>query len=138
MTAIAIGSETRALADKLVRFLETGTPPAELFAEDVFCDLTVPHWRLQAGTLDDAVGLRLAGHPGPSKVTRSRLDETGTGFVLEYEEEWSDAKGDWYARQLARADVADGRIAELSIYCTGDWDEALRAQHRSQVQLIRP
>ncbi|HVU78103.1 MAG TPA: hypothetical protein VHC67_11000 [Gaiellaceae bacterium] len=138
MAAIATSSETRALAGKLVEFLETGAPPAGLFADDLFCDLTVPQWRLQADTRDGAVALRRAGHPGPSTVTRSRLDETGTGFVLEFEERWADEQGDWYAREVARADVADGRIAELSIYCTGDWDAARQAEHRAQVELIRP
>ena len=32
----------------MVRFLETGTPPEGLFRADVFCDLTIPQWRLQA------------------------------------------------------------------------------------------
>jgi len=29
-------------------------------------------------------------------------------------------------------------IAEMSVYCTGDWDEARQFEHASAVKLIRP
>jgi hypothetical protein len=138
MTAIAVDSRARQLAEGLVEFLETGTPPDGLFAPDVFCDFTLPHWRLQAQGVDDTVGLRLAGHPGPSSVVGSRLDETSTGFVIEVEERWTDPKASWYCRELMRADVGEDGITQLTVYCTGDWSEAHEAEHRAAVQLIRP
>ena len=58
-TAMAIDSPTRELAAKLVSFFETGTAPEGLFAPDVFCDLSLPHWRLQSEGPDDLVALRL-------------------------------------------------------------------------------
>src|SRR5436309_7888451 len=97
------------LAEGLVQFLETGTAPTGLFTENVFCDLTVPHWRLQAEGPEGVTGLRHAGHPAPGKVIRSRFDETPSGFVLEFEERWTDERGSWYARELARADVTEGK-----------------------------
>ena len=39
---------------------------------------------------------------------------------------------------MARADVVDGAISHLSIYCTGDWDPALLERHRREVALLRP
>jgi hypothetical protein len=39
---------------------------------------------------------------------------------------------------MMRAEVRDGSISELSVYCTGDWDEALVARHAREVNLIRP
>ena len=40
---------------------------------------------------------------------------------------------------MIRADVVDDSIVEMSIYCTGDWDEAKQREHRRiPVQLIRP
>jgi hypothetical protein len=61
-------------------------------------------------------------------VPRSRFDPTATGFVLQVEEEW-DADGEsWYCRELFRADIADGSISQLAVYCTGDWDHALVAK----------
>jgi hypothetical protein len=138
MEAVAIAGPTRTLAEQFVEFLETGTPPPGLFADDLFCDFTLPHWRLQAQGVEDAAALRRAGHPAPSTVVRSRLDETGTGFVLEVEERWQDAKGGWYCRELFRADADERGISALSVYCTGDWDEARQAEHARTVQLLRP
>jgi len=128
----------RDLAVKLVAFLETGSVPDRLFAHDVFCDFTLPRWRLQAQGVSDLVALRKAGHPGTSRVVRSRLDETSNGFVLEFEERWEDEKGSWYSRELARADVGDAGVTQLSVYCTGDWDAAHEAEHRQSVPLLRP
>jgi hypothetical protein len=135
--SVSAGLHTRELAAQLVRFLETGDPPAGLFADDVFCDFTLPHWRLQAEGASDLVALRRAGHPGPGRVVRTRLDETQSGFVLEFEERWEDGGRRWYARELARADVTDGAISQLSVYCTGDWDEQHEARHRREVTLLR-
>ena len=39
---------------------------------------------------------------------------------------------------MFRADVADGAISALSVYCTGDWDEATVARHGREVTLARP
>ena len=39
---------------------------------------------------------------------------------------------------MMRAEVADGQIAELVVYCTGDWDQARQAEHAASVTLIRP
>ena len=50
----------RDLAGKLITFMETGTPPNGLFTEDVFCDFTMPQWRLQAQGIEDLVALRTA------------------------------------------------------------------------------
>jgi hypothetical protein len=128
----------RDLAAKLVSFLETGTAPEGLFTPDVFCDFTMPQWRLQAAGIEDAIGLRKGGHPSPGRVPRSRLDETQSGFVLEVEEEWDDGGESWYCRELFRADVSEGAISQISVYCTGDWDGAQVARHAASVQLLRP
>ena len=40
--------------------------------------------------------------------------------------------------KMIRAEVADGAIAELTVYCTGDWDQARQADHAAAVTLIRP
>jgi hypothetical protein len=132
------GAATRDLAAKFVAFLETGEPPAGLFAPDMFCDLTLPLWRLQAQGAEDASGLRRGGHPWPGRVPRSRLDLTETGFVIEVEEEWENEGQTWCCREMMRADVSPDGITQLSVYCTGDWDTAQVARHASEVTLIRP
>lgn len=139
MTVIEADAITR-LANDFIIFLESsGTDvPAGLFRADVFLDFTAPTWRLQTQGVDGAVALRKAGHPWPGRVPRSRVDRTTTGFVIEVEETW-EADGDtWYCRELMRADVVDDAIAEISVYCTGDWDSARVAEHAAAVTLIRP
>jgi hypothetical protein len=139
VSAVSVDERTaRDLADRLVAFLETGAVPDGLFTPDVFCDFTMPQWRLQAQGIEDVVGLRKAGHPGPGRVPRTRLDVTTTGFVLEVEEQWEQDGESWYCRELLRADVSDGSISQLSVYCTGDWDQARVARHAQEVSLIRP
>jgi hypothetical protein len=136
--SLAHEAQARELAAKFIEFLETGDLPEGLFTPDGFCDFTLPQWRLQAQGIEAIVGMRKAGHPAPGRVPRSRFDATSTGFTLEVEEEWEDGGHAWYCREMFRADMSDGAISELSVYCTGDWDEATMAQHREAVHLIRP
>jgi hypothetical protein len=132
------GTDTAAAVADLIGFLETGRVPAGLFAADLFTDLTLPRWRLQGSTREEGVALRLQGHPSPGRVRVERVEQTGHGFTLEIEERW-DAEGQqWYCREMLRADVVDGTIVELSIYCTGDWDRARQREHASAVRLVRP
>lgn len=126
------------LAAKLVRFLETNEPPEGLFADDLFTDFTMPLWRLQAEGRDAGVRIRTGGHPGGGRVPRTRLDDTATGFLLEVEEEWEDQGQTWYCRELMRCDVTDGAVSQISVYCTGDWDEETVARHAEAVTLSRP
>jgi len=138
-TATMKQDEADQLARNFIVFLETGTVPEGLFAEDVFCDFTLPKWRLQAEGKKDVVQMRLGPHPGQGKVPRWRCDPTPSGFVLELEERWTDNDNKkWYCREMFRADVRDDSIVSLSVYCTGDWDEELEMKHKASVKLIRP
>jgi hypothetical protein len=128
----------RELSEKVVAFLETGTAPEGLFAPDAFLDLTMPTWRIQTSGAENLIAVRKEGHPCPGRVTRWRTDPTPTGFVFEFEERWDHEGLQWYAREMMRAEVADGQIAELIVYCTGDWDQARQAEHAAAVTLLRP
>jgi hypothetical protein len=130
-------ADAERLSGRFVEFLETGNVPKALFTPDVFCDFTMPRWRLQSEGIDGLVALRKAGHPGPGTIPRWRCDATEKGFVLEFEEVWRQDDKDWYSRELARADVTAGSICVLSVYCTGDWDSERRAEHAASVRLIR-
>jgi hypothetical protein len=134
----AVTDRVEVVASKFVTFLETGQPPPGLFSPEVFCDFTMPTWRLQATGVRDVVALRLAGHSVPRQVPRQRLDPTPTGFVLEVEETWEDRGELWYCRELFRADVTDHGITQLSAYCTGDWDSRRVGEHAEAVTPIRP
>ena len=130
--------EADAVAARFIRFLETGEAAPGLFDANVFCDFTLPRWRLQAEGLGPVLALRRQGHPNPGRVPRFRCDPTPTGFVLELEEEWEQDGEAWYCREMFRADVTGETIAALSVYCTGDWDRSRRAQHAREVRLLRP
>jgi hypothetical protein len=131
-------TEADALAARLIHFLETGEADPELFSAGVFCDFTLPRWRLQAQGVGPVMALRRQGHPSAGRVPRFRCDPTPTGFVLELEEEWEHGGEAWYCRELFRADVEGRSIAQLAVYCTGDWDRSRRAQHAREVRLLRP
>jgi hypothetical protein len=126
------------LAEQVVGWLETGDLPPNLFAPDIFTDISMPTWRLQAGDVEGVLAIRREGHATPGQVVRHRIDPTPTGFVLEFEEHWHTGADCWYAREMIRADVADGRIVQMSVYCTGDWDQARQAEHAAAVTLLRP
>jgi hypothetical protein len=130
--------DTSATVANLIRFLETGSVPDGLFAPDVFSDLSLPHWRIQTSTAADILAERTESHPFPGKVHVERVEQTERGFTIEFEERWDHQGQGWYCREMIRADVVDGSIAEMSIYCTGDWDEARQREHASAVRLIRP
>lgn len=131
-------SQIDVLAGKVIRFLETGDVPDGLFRPDVFLDLTMPTWRIQTAGAEDLIAVRKEGRPGPGTVTRWRTDPTPTGFVFEFEERWNSEGQQWYAREMMRIEVSKGAIAELTVYCTGDWDEARQAEHAAAVTLFRP
>jgi hypothetical protein len=129
---------TRVAVANLIRFLETGTVPEGLFAPDVFADLSLPHWRVQAASPEAVVAIRAQGHPHPGQVRVERVEPTEHGFTIEFEERWTHDGQSWYSREMIRADVAGESIVELAIYCTGDWDEAKQREHAAAVPLLRP
>ncbi|CCH78293.1 conserved hypothetical protein [Nostocoides japonicum T1-X7] len=131
-------SAPEALATEFVSWLETGVRPEDMFAGDVFADLSLPHWRLQAEGAEATFRLREESHPFPGEVRVEALARTTRGFLLQFSERWSAEGQRWYCRELIHCSVAGGRISELSIYCTGDWDEAVQARHAEQVHLVRP
>jgi hypothetical protein len=130
--------DTTTAVANLITFLETGRVPADLFAPDVFTDLSLPQWRVQTATADEIIAERMAGHPYRGQVRVERVEPTDHGFTIEFEESWENEGQQWYCREMIRADVVDATIVEMAVYCTGDWDAAKQREHRTAVQLIRP
>lgn len=128
---------TTAVAN-LIRYLETGVAPEGLFAPDVFTDATFPQWRLQADTVESLLKIRSDGHPCQGKVRVERVEPTGRGFTIEFEERWEDAGQQWYCREMIRADVVGVTIVDMAVYCTGDWDENQQRRHAETVRLLKP
>jgi hypothetical protein len=131
------GEEAR-LARTLVRWLETGDRPEDLLADDVFVDFTLPQWRLQSEGAAAAFDLRARSHPDPGDVAVRGLDRTSRGFLIEFEERWLAEGQEWYCREMIHCQVAGDRITTLSVYCTGDWDEAAQRRHAERVHLTSP
>ena len=131
-------SPAPAVVAQLIQYLETAVVPEGLFAPDLFLDLTVPQWRLQAGSAEAALALRASSHPWPGQVRVERVEATASGFTIELEERWDHEDQRWYCREMIRADVVGHTITEMSVYCTGDWDEAQQKAHAADVALIRP
>ncbi|TDP89061.1 hypothetical protein [Labedaea rhizosphaerae] len=129
---------TRVAVANLIHFLETGAAPEGLFAPDVFADLSLPHWRLQTATAGQIVAVRAEQHPFPGRVRVERVEPTEHGFTIEFEERWTHEGQSWYCREMIRADLAGDSIVEMSVYCTGDWDEARQREHAAAVALLRP
>ena len=115
-----------------------GQTPQGLFAPDVFLDLSLPQWRVQTDTVEDALAVRASGHPCTGQVRVERLSRTDTGFVFAFEEQWEHGGQSWYCREMIRADVVDDTIVDMAVYCTGDWDEVTQRRHAGTVELLRP
>ncbi|WP_347352683.1 hypothetical protein [Intrasporangium sp.] len=130
--------ETSVAVANLIRFLETGTAPDALFAPGVFADVSLPRWRVQTATAEEILAVRAGSHPFPGQVRVERVEQTDHGFTIEFAERWDHEGQRWYSREMIRADVVDDRIVEMSVYCTGDWDEARQREHARAVRLIRP
>ena len=136
--AVRLYDERARLSERLVQWLETGERPADLFADDVFVDLSLPHWRVQGRGPDTVFGIREGDHPYRGWVRVEALDRTARGFLIQFEERWTTEAQQWYCRELIHGIVRGGRISELAIYCTGDWDEAVQRAHAEDVTLLRP
>ncbi len=140
-TAAATGqmpATVRASVDRFVAFLETGASEG-LFAADVFADISLPHWRLQVRGATEMIAAKTSLHPPAGRTRVEKVLVADNGYTLKVEERWEDAGGQWYCREAFLCDLDDeGRITEISVYCTGDWDEAARARHAEAVTLLRP
>ena len=66
--------DTKVAVAGLIEFLETGTAPEGLFAPDLFLDLSLPQWRLQTTMAEEAMAVRMTGHPWAGRVAR-RADQ---------------------------------------------------------------
>ena len=94
-------------------------------------------WRFQLQGRD-AFAVAPGYSPDGADTTVVRTVPTVDGFVTEFvgrHDEDGEAITD---RKIVLCEVRDGRIAALTIYCSGDWDPALRERHAAETTLIRP
>lgn len=133
----AVVDRHRTLIDALIRTLETGEGAAHVFAPACFYDINLPAWRFQIQDPNAFVEWWHQEVGGKGRVTVGRQTATPNGFAIETEIEFPHHGRDLYARQMFSCEVASGRISELVVYCTGDWDPETRARHAAEAPMIR-
>jgi hypothetical protein len=137
-TMTEVPAFVQASVDRFVAFLETGATEG-LFARDVFADITLPHWRVQVQGAEEMIAAKTSLHPPAGRTRVEKVLVGASGYTLKVEERWEDGGTQWYCREAFLCDLDDeGRITELSVYCTGDWDEGAVARHAEAVTLLRP
>jgi len=126
------------MSERFATVLMTLDAGEDLFAPDVFFDLNMPVWRFQIQGPEAFAAQLKHINRGHVRIDILRTVPTVSGFVQEHEEHQDVAGQELSARRLVLCVVRDGRIAEVVIYCSGEWDEALRARHAVEAPMIRP
>src|SRR5262245_40557605 len=110
----------------------------DVLTEDVFLDGHPPLWRFQLQGRDTFAAWLKGYSPDGAETTVVRTVPTATGFVNELTGRHDEDGVEMTDRQIMLCEVRNGRIAELTIYCSGDWDPELRARHAAEAPIIRP
>lgn len=125
------------LSERLAEVFRT-SDVADVFTDDVFLDGHPPLWRFQLQGVDTFSAWLQGYAPEGVETEVVRTIATQNGFVTELvggHEEDGELMTD---RKIVLCVVRDGRIAELTVYCSGDWDAELRARHAEETTLLRP
>lgn len=110
----------------------------DVLVGDVFLDGNPPEWRFQLQGRDAFDTWIKSFMPHGADTTVVRTIPTATGFVTEFTGRHDEDGREITDRKILLAEVHDGHIAELTVYCSGDWDPDLRARHAAETRLIRP
>jgi ketosteroid isomerase-like protein len=127
----------RELSERLADVFRTAQA-GDVLAEDVFLDGNPPLWRFQLEGRDTLDTWIKSFMPHGAETTVVRTIPTVTGFVTEFTGRHDEDSQEITDRKILLAEVRDGRVAELTVYCSGDWDADLRARHAAETHLIRP
>jgi ketosteroid isomerase-like protein len=110
----------------------------ELFTEDVFLDGHPPFWRFQLQGRDTFAAWLHGYSPDGVETAVVRTIPTATGFITEMVGRHDEDGVEMTDRKIVLCEVRDGRVAELTVFCSGDWDAELRARHAAEATMIRP
>jgi ketosteroid isomerase-like protein len=110
----------------------------DVFTDDLFFDGHPPWWRFQLQGRDTfATWLKDYAPDGvDTKVVRTV--PTANGFVAEFVGRHVEDGEELTDRKILLCEVRHGRIADLTVYCSGDWGADLRARHAAEAPLPRP
>jgi hypothetical protein len=126
------------LSERFHDVFQTFEAGEDAFTPELFCDLNMPEWRFHLQGRDAFAAQLERINEGPSRVEVLRTVPTASGFVTEHVEHQDVDGEDHSARRLVLCEVVRGRIAEVTVYCTGEWDDELRARHAAEAPMIRP
>jgi ketosteroid isomerase-like protein len=110
----------------------------DVLTEDVFLDGHPPLWRFQLQGRDTFAAWLQGYSPDGVETKVVRTIPTVTGFVTELVGRHDEDGKEMTDRKILLCEVRAGQIAELTIYCSGDWDAELRNRHSAETELIRP
>jgi hypothetical protein len=138
MTTQTIDRPTAALlAERLADVFRTAEV-GDVFTDDVFLDGHPPLWRFQLQGVDVFAAWLQGYSPGGADTTVVTAVPTASGFVTELTGEHDEDGVLMTDRKILLCEVRDGRISEMTVYCSGDWDPELRARHAAETTLLRP
>jgi hypothetical protein len=125
------------LSERLADVFRTAKA-SDVLADDVFLDGNPPLWRFQLQGRDAFDAWIKSFMPDGADTTVVRTIPTVTGFVTEFTSRHQEDREEITDRKILLAEVRGGRVAELTIYCSGDWNAELRTRHAAETRLIRP
>lgn len=130
-------ADAQELSERLADVFRTADV-GDVLTEDVFLDGHPPLWRFQLQGRDTFAAWLQDYSPDGCETTVVRTIPTVTGFVTEFVGRHDEDGKEMTDRKILLCEVRDGRVAELTVYCNGDWDEELRARHAAEAPVIRP
>jgi hypothetical protein len=134
MTDDATAQELSERLADMFRTAEVG----DLLTDDVFLDGHPPQWRFQLQGRETFAAWLKGYSPDGHDITVARTIPTATGFVTELLGRHVEGGDEITDRKILLCAVCDGQIAEMTVYCSGDWDSDLRARHAVEAPIIRP
>ena len=126
------------LSQQFAEVFQTLDAGEHVFSPDALFDLNMPVWRFQLlGPRAFESQLKQIVE-GEVRIDVLRTVATTSGFVTEHEEHQNVHGQDLTARRLWLCEVQNGRITKSIGYCSGEWDEELRARHAAEAPMIQP
>lgn len=125
------------LSERLADVFRT-SDVGDVLTEDVFFDGHPPLWRFQLQGRDTFAAWLKGYSPDGADITVVRTVPTVSGFVTELVGRHLEDGQELTDRKIVLCEVRGGRISELTVYCSGDWDADLRARHAAEVSILRP
>lgn len=110
----------------------------DALTDDVFLDGHPPLWRFQLQGRDAFAAWLQRSSPDGAEIRVVRTIPTVTGFVTEFVGRHDEHGEELTDRKVLLCEVRGRRIAELSVYCSGDWNAELRARHTAEAPILRP